>query len=182
MGMEDIGLKIGDPAPPFELPGVDGKTYKLEDFADDDVLGVIFMCVHCPYVQAYEDRIMAVQADYASKGVQFVGINPNDERKYPEDSFDNMVKRARMKGYNFPYLRDKSQEVAEAYGAQCTPEFFVFDADRKLRYRGRLDDNYQDPAAVKRRYLREALDAILSGQEPKEAFVPAIGCSIKWAD
>ncbi|MFQ5838768.1 MAG: thioredoxin family protein [Thermoplasmata archaeon] len=180
--MEDIGLKIGDPAPSFELPGVDGKTYKLEDFADRDVLGVIFMCVHCPYVQAYEDRIMAAQADYSGKGVQFVGINPNDSTKYPEDSFDGMVKRAGMKGYNFPYLRDKGQDVADAYGAQATPEFFIFDKERKLAYRGRLDDNYQDPSAVREQYLRAALDAILAGREPDKAFVPAIGCSIKWVD
>ncbi len=180
--MQDIGLKIGDPAPGFELPGVDGKAHGLEDFSEKPVLGVVFMCVHCPYVQAYEDRMIAVQADYEAKGVQFVGINPNDERKYPEDSFDNMVKRAKLKGYNFPYLRDKGQDVADTYGAQCTPEFFIFNKDRKLAYRGRLDDNYQNPSAVKSEYLRDALDAILAGGSPRQPFVPAIGCSIKWAD
>lgn len=180
--MQDVGLRIGDQAPDFELPGVDGKTHRLEDFADKEVLGVVFICVHCPYVRAYEDRIISAQADYLGKGVQLVGINPNDSTKYPEDSFDHMVNRSKAKGYNFPYLRDRGQDVADAYGAQATPEFFIFDKERKLRYRGRMDDNYQDPSAVRNRYLREALDAIMTGSEPKEAFVPAIGCSIKWAD
>ncbi len=180
--MQNIGLKIGDPAPDFELPGVDGKTYRLEDFADKGVLGVAFICVHCPYVQAYEDRFIAVQNEYASKGVQLVGINPNDSTKYPEDSFDNMKRRAEQKDYPFPYLRDKGQDVADAYGAQATPEFFIFDKDRKLAYRGRLDDNYQDPTAVQNEYLRDALDTILAGEELEQTFVPAIGCSIKWSD
>ncbi len=180
--MQDIGLKIGDEAPGFELPGVDGRTHKIEDFGDKEVLGVMFICVHCPYVQAYEDRFIAVQKDYASRGVQLVGINPNDSTKYPEDSFDNMVRRSKQKGYPFPYLRDKAQAVADAYGAQATPEFFIFNKERKLVYRGRLDDNYQNPAAVEHTYLRDALEAVLTGEEPKQPFVPAIGCSIKWSD
>ncbi len=180
--MQDIGLKIGDPAPDFELPGVDGKVHRLEDFAEKEVLGVAFLCVHCPYVMAYEGRYIDIQNDYAPKGVQLVGINPNDSTKYPEDSFENMKRRAEDKNYPFPYLRDKTQEVADAYGAQATPEFFIFDKDRKLAYRGRLDDNHRDPSAVQETYLRDALDAILAGEEPPKSFVPAIGCSIKWSD
>ncbi len=180
--MQDIGLKIGDAAPSFELPGVDGKTYRLEDFDDAEVLAVMFICVHCPYVRAYEDRFIAVQKDYAERGVRLVGINPNDSTKYPEDSFDHMVRRAKEKGYPFPYLRDKAQTVADAYGAQATPEFFVFGKDRKLAFRGRLDDNYQEPSKAERPFLRQALDALLAGKTPDPAFVPAIGCSIKWAD
>lgn len=180
--MQDIGLKIGDSAPPFELPGVDGQTHAIGDYADKDLLAVAFICVHCPYVKAYEDRFIAVANDYAAKGVQLVAINPNDSTKYPEDSFDGMVSRSQLKHYPFPYLRDKSQDVADAYGAQATPEFFVFNKARKLVYRGRLDDNYQEPNAVKETYLRDALEALLAGQQPARSFVPAIGCSIKWAD
>lgn len=180
--MQDIGLRIGDSAPPFELPGVDGKTHKLEDYADKDVLGVAFICVHCPYVKAYEDRYITIQNDYAAKGFQLLGINPNDSRRYPEDSFENMKRRAAEKNYPFPYLRDKTQDVADAYGAQATPEFFIFNKERKLVYRGRIDDNYQEPSKVKETYLRDALDAILAGEQPSKSFVPAIGCSIKWSD
>ncbi|MEE9592541.1 MAG: redoxin domain-containing protein, partial [Thermoplasmata archaeon] len=116
--MMQLPLNIGDPAPDFELPGVDEKTYRLESFADKDILGLMFMCVHCPTVKIYEDRLIATQNDYAARGVQMVGINPNDSVKYPEDSFESMTRRAKEMGYPFPYLRDKTQAVAEAYGAQ----------------------------------------------------------------
>ncbi|MFQ5987124.1 MAG: redoxin domain-containing protein, partial [Thermoplasmata archaeon] len=110
--MMQLPLNIGDPAPDFELPGVDGKTYSLASFADKDILGLMFICVHCPTVHMYEERLIETQKDYAARGVQLVGINPNDSRKYPEDSFDSMVRRAKEMGYPFPYLRDKSQAVA----------------------------------------------------------------------
>lgn len=180
--MMQLPLNIGDPAPDFALPGVDGKTYSLADFADKDVLGVMFICVHCPTVKMYEDRLIAAQNDYVDRGVQLLGINPNDSIKYPEDSFESMARQAERMNYPFPYLRDKSQEVAEAYGAQATPDLFIFDKDRILRYRGRLDDNREDASAVKRRYVREVFDALLAGEEPPQSFVPPIGCSIKWAD
>lgn len=180
--MQELPLNLGDTAPDFELPGVDGKTYSLSDFDDADVLGVMFLCVHCPYVKAYEDRLIQLQNDYADRGVQLVGINPNDSKRYPEDSFDSMKQRAKAKDYPFPYLRDKSQEVADAYGAQATPDLFIFDANRTLRYRGRLDDNYQEPDAVERRYVREAVDALLAGKEVPTSFVPPVGCSIKWVE
>ena len=173
-------LKLGDRAPDFELPGVDGRTYSFQDFKDQRALVVIFSCNHCPYVQAYEDRIVAIQQDYVDRGVQFVAINSNDDRNYPEDSFEEMVKRAKTKRFTFPYLRDMSQAVARAFGATHTPQLFVFDQDRKLRYTGKIDDNWQEPNAVKRQYLREALDAILKGSEPVEARTHAIGCTIKW--
>src|SRR3989304_5408893 len=158
------GLPLGSPAPDFSLPGVDGKTYSLASFKDKPVLAVVFWCNHCPYVQAWEDRTIATQRAYASKRVQFVAINPNETEGYPEDDVPHMVERAKMKGYNFPYLRDETQRVAEAYGGGGTPAFFVFDGSRRLRYRGRLDDS-KDPNGVKRRHLREALDAILAGKE-----------------
>ena len=173
------GLPIGSAAPDFSLPAVDGKTYSLASFRDKPVLAVAFWCNHCPYVQAWEDRTIAVQRDYAGKGVQFVMINANDEESYPEDDFANMVERSKRKGYNFPYLRDESQKVAESYGAVCTPDFFVFDSARKLRYRGKLDDS-KEPKAVKKQVMREVFDAVLAGNQPPTNFVPPMGCSIKW--
>ncbi|TLZ91624.1 MAG: thioredoxin family protein [Methanobacteriota archaeon] len=140
------GLPLGSPAPDFSLPGVDGKTHSLGSFKDKPILVIAFWCNHCPYVQAWEDRTIAVQKEFAGKGVQFVMINANDDESYPEDDFAHMVERSKRKGYNFPYLRDESQKSAEAYGAVATPDFFVFDAGRKLRYRGKLDDS-KDPSS-----------------------------------
>ncbi len=174
-------LKLGDPAPPFSLPGVDGKTYRLEDFSSAKTLCVIFMCNHCPYVKATIDRIIAIQRDYAGKGATIVGINANETVNHPEDSFDQMVRWAKEKSFNFPYLRDDSQDTARAYGAERTPHIFLFDAQRKLRYTGAIDDNTKEPANVKRQYLREAIDALLTGQPIKEAETPAMGCTVKWA-
>ncbi len=173
------GLPLGSTAPEFSLPAVDGRTYSLGSFRENHILVVAFWCNHCPYVQAWEDRTIAVQKDFAKRGVQFVMINSNDEASYPEDDFAHMVERAKMKGYNFPYLRDETQKVVEAYGGVCTPDFFVFDASRKLRYRGRLDDS-KEPKGVKRELVREVLDALLAGREPPATFFPPMGCSIKW--
>ena len=175
------GLPIGTPAPPFSLPGTDGKTYTLDDFADAKALVIVFTCNHCPYAKAAEDRLIRLQADYADRGVRIVAINPNDDRAYPEDSFDEMKKRAKEKGFNFPYLRDETQEVARAYDAACTPDPFVFGPDRKLVYNGRIDDNWKDETRVTRHDLREVLDAVLEGREPRlPEVVPSMGCSIKW--
>lgn len=174
-------LNVGDLAPEFACLGVDGKTYHLQSFAEKPVLAVLFSCNHCPYVQAYEDRLIEIQRDYGDRGVQLVAINSNDDVNYPEDNFENMVKRAKAKGYNFPYLRDASQQVAQAYGATHTPHLFLFDRHRRLRYTGKIDDNWQRPDAVRRRYLREALEAILRDGEPAEPTTHAIGCTIKWA-
>lgn len=173
-------LKIGDKAIPFNLPGVDGKQHALADYADKQAVVVIFSCNHCPYVRAWEDRMIQIQADYADKGVQLVAINANDAVKYPSDSFEAMVERAREKGFNFPYLHDETQEIARAYGAQRTPEVFLFDQQRTLRYHGAIDDNYEDPGAVKHRYLAAALDAVLAGKAAPVAETPPVGCTIKW--
>jgi len=174
-------LKQGDQAPDFSLPGTDGRTYSLASFAGQPVLVVIFSCNHCPYVQAYEGRLVEIQREYRERGVRLLAINANDDAQYPEDSFEQMRIRAREGGFNFPYLRDASQDVARAYGATHTPQLFVFDGQRRLRYTGKVDDNWQRPEAVRRRYLREALDALLDGRAPAEASTHAIGCTIKWA-
>lgn len=174
-------LKFGDKAPGFSLPGVDDKTYSLDSFRDKKILVVIFSCNHCPYVQAYEDRMIGIQKDYASRSVQLVAINANDSKSYPEDSFADMVLRSRQKGYNFPYLRDESQAVAKLYDAACTPEVYAFDQHRVLRFHGKIDDNYQNPQAVKQHFLLDALEQILAGQTVKNPESHPIGCSIKWS-
>jgi len=179
--MKDTTLHIDDPMPGFtNLHGVDGKKYSSSDFHDKNILVIVFSCNHCPYVQAYEDRMIALQRDYAAKGVQLVAINSNEIKNYPEDNFDEMVKRAKKKGLNFPYLRDDDQSVAETFGATHTPQFFVFNRQRKLSYAGKMDDNWQNPQAVKENYLRDALDALLAGQEVKVPETYSIGCTIKW--
>lgn len=174
-------LKLGAPAPAFDLPGVDGKNRTLTSFSDKKILVVVFTCNHCPYVQGWEDRLIAIQRDFGSKGVQLVGINANETKNYPEDSFDKMVIRAREKRYNFPYLRDEDQSVTRAFDAACTPEIFAFDSERRLQYHGRVDDNYQDPKAVKSHDLENALDDLLAGRPVKTPLTPAMGCSIKWS-
>ncbi len=175
-----LALKAGSPAPDFSLPGIDGKTHSLASFKDKPVLVVCFSCNHCPYVQATEERMMAFQRDFAPKGVQLVAINPNDDKVYPEDSFDGMKQRAQARGFNFVYLHDESQAVARAYGAQCTPEFFVFGKDRRLVYHGRIDDGYKEAAKAKKHDLRDAAEAALAGQAVAEPVTMAMGCSIKW--
>ncbi len=174
-------LQLNSAMPEFSgLPGVDGKSHSSSEYANVPVLIVVFSCNHCPYVQAYEDRMIALQRDYGSKGVQLVAINANDIVNYPEDSFEKMKERASKKKFNFAYLRDDNQTVAEAYGATHTPQFFVFDAKRKLRYVGKMDDNWQDARAVKEQYLRDALDALLAGKEVSVPETYSIGCTIKW--
>lgn len=174
------GMPVGTQAPSFSLPGVDGKTYSLDTFRDARLLVVIFTCNHCPYAQALEPRFIELQRDYAERGVRLVAINPNDARAYPDDDFAHMQERARKHGWNFPYLHDESQSVARAYDAACTPDIFVFDRERALRYNGRCDDNWQDPAKVKQRDLRRALDALLEAKPIDFQVHPALGCSIKW--
>ena len=175
-----MALPLGSKAIAFNLPGVDGKVHGLAEYADKPVLAVTFWCNHCPYVQAWEPRVIEVQKDYHAKGVQVLAINANETINYPTDDFPHMVERARDKRYPFPYLRDETQEVARAYGVSRTPEFFVFDRDRVLRYHGAPDDNHESPARVTKRYLRDALDAILAGQAPSLPETPPKGCSVKW--
>ena len=174
-----VNLKIGDKALDFSLTGIDDKMHSLNEYSDKHV-AVVFSCNHCPYVRAWEDRMIKIQTDYASKGVQLIAINANDVAKYPDDSFQNMKIRAREKKFNFPYLRDEDQKVAKSYGAQRTPEVFLFDMNRALQYHGAIDDNYDDPNAVKVHYLRNALDAILNGTKVPLAETAPVGCTVKW--
>lgn len=180
-------IELGTTAPAFDLPvanpdvdGLPGATRHIEAYASAQALVVVFMCNHCPYVHAVEDRLIALANDYAPKQVQVIAISSNDVVAYPADSFENMTARAAQKGYPFPYLYDESQEVARAYGAVCTPDFFVFDAARALAYRGRLDDGRPSKPEVTQHDLRRALDDLLeTGTVPSEQ-IPSMGCSIKW--
>jgi peroxiredoxin len=173
-------LSAGDTAVPFELPGVDDRRHALEDYADKEAVAIVFTCNHCPYAQAWEDRLIEIQADYAARGAQLVAISANDAKKYPEDSFPRMKERSEEKGFNFPYLYDESQDVARAYGAERTPEIFLFDKGGTLRYHGTVDDNYEAPAAVESHYFREALEAVLAGREPSTTETTPVGCTMKW--
>lgn len=172
--------ELGAFAADFSLPGVDGRTHSLESYASAKVLVVMFICNHCPYVQSVEGRLVELAKALKPEGVVFVGINSNDATHYPDDSFDNMKRRAKEKRYTFDYLLDESQEVGRAYGAVCTPDFFVFDQERRLRYRGRLDDSPRNPGTVRRQEMKEAIRALLAGQEIPSPQHPAMGCSIKW--
>jgi peroxiredoxin len=173
-------LDIGDRMKPFNLPGVDGKKYLLTDYEDRAAVVVVFTCNHCPYARAWEDRLIQLQSEYGSRGVQLLAINANDANKYPDDSFPKMQERAEEKGFNFPYLHDETQEVAREYGAQRTPEVFLFDGEGRLRYHGTVDDNYEDPDAVKEAYLRDAIEAVLEGRELATPRTEPVGCTIKW--
>jgi peroxiredoxin len=184
-------LEIGAKAPDFNLPGVDGRRYKLADFDAVNVLAIVFTCNHCPTAQAYEERIKKLVADYRDKGVALVAISPNDpkairldELGYTDmsDSFEEMKIRAKERSFNFPYLYDGDrQEVSKAYGPVATPHVFVFDAERKLRYVGRVDDNERDPNAVKSHDARNAIDAVLAGKPVPVEKTRTFGCSIKWS-
>ena len=180
MAVSPQELKIGTKAYEFNLMGVDDKYYSLDAFKDKKVLCIIFMCNHCPYVIAVQDRINQIAMDYADKSFALVGINPNDEITYPEDSFENMKLRAEEKAYMFAYLRDETQKVARAYDAVCTPDIYVYDEKRVLRYRGRLDDNWKDETAVTKKELRMAIDRLLEDKNVDFEMIPSMGCSIKW--
>ena len=182
-------LPLGSGAPNFVLPGVDGKTHQLSDYASSPVLVVAFMCNHCPIAQMYERRIQQLAADYKSKGVAVVAIEPNNadavrlnEMGYTDvgDSFAEMKIRSDYRHFNFPYLYDgETQTVSNAYGPSATPHLFIFDADRKLRYEGRVDNNVREPL-VTHRDARDAIDALLAGSPVAVAKTPSIGCSTKW--
>jgi peroxiredoxin len=172
-------LRINDRMPHFSLPATDGLTID-SSLIRDPVLVVIFTCNHCPYAQAVEQRLIDLAKDLDQEGTQFVLINSNDAVAYPDDAPEIMKKIAEEKQYPFPYCIDESQVVAKAFGALCTPHCFVFDGERELKYKGRVDDNWQEPTKVTEHNLRDAIRAVLKGEEPPAHEMNAIGCSIKW--
>lgn len=177
------GYKVNDAVADFSLKNIDGTMKSLRNYQDGKGIIVIFTCNHCPFSVAYEDRIIALHNKFASKGFPVLAINPNDEVAYPIDSYENMIERAKDKGFPFAYVRDESQEIARRFGAMKTPHVFLL---RKagdqfvVSYIGAIDDNTNEPELVKTRYVENAIEAILKGEEVKPDFTKAVGCSIKW--
>jgi peroxiredoxin len=174
--------ELGSLCPDFHLPATDSHIYGRRDFKGSKALLVMFICNHCPYVQAVEQRIVHLSQELLKLGVQIVAISSNDAKKYPADSFENMKRQAQEKKYPFPYLYDESQTVAKLFGAVCTPDFFVYDENLLLAYRGRLDDSWKDPGQVSRQELRHAILELLAGREAPLSQYPSMGCSIKWKE
>ena len=173
-------VPLGTLAGNFKLPGVDGEEYSLTSFSEYSVLVIIFMCNHCPYVKAVIQRLIDLQKEVSDQGVRLVGINCNDAKKYTDDSFENMKSVSKGWRMNFPYLLDESQEIAKKYEAVCTPDIYVYGKERKLLYRGRIDDNWEKADQVRKRDLKQAIDCILGGKKVPEEQIPSMGCSIKW--
>lgn len=178
--LHSLPLPLGTPIIDFHLPDTEGKIHSPANYVDRKVLVVMFICNHCPYVQAIRDRLIALQANYDPHVVQLIGINANDATEYPDDSPEEMKKAIKEFGINFPYLIDESQETARAYQAQCTPDIYAFGQDRKLAYHGRLDDSWKDPNKVTKQELKEAIDSLLQGKLPSSEQLSSMGCSIKW--
>jgi peroxiredoxin len=171
-------IALANEAPPFDLPGVDGRQHSLDDYADKPALAVVWSCNHCPYVQAWEGRMIALQREFGDRGFELVAVSSNDAENYPEDSFEAMKERAGQQHFNFDYLYDEDQSVLEAYGAERTPEVFLFDGDRRLVYHGAIDDSREEEG-VTQEYLRNAIEAVLAGEEPPVRETPAVGCTVK---
>lgn len=172
--------ELGEALPDFNLLGIDGKMYSRQDFALGTPMVVMFICNHCPYVQAIEERLITLGTDLKKDNVPVIAICSNDEISHPEDSFENMKKRADEKGYSFLYLHDPTQEIAKKFGAVCTPDFFVYDKNHRTAYRGRLDDSWKEASLVKERSLYQAVQSLRKDQQPAGKQIPSMGCSIKW--
>ena len=180
--------ELGKTIPSFSLPNVDGSIFSSSTIQKNSPVVIMFICNHCPYVKAIEDRLIQLGLDLNKIDIPLIGISSNDASHYPEDSFENMKKRAIEKNYSFQYLYDESQSVAKDFGAVCTPDFFVYDKNHQLSYRGRLDDNWKEPHSVKHRELYEVVK-ILSGKSRDgdshresnlKNQIPSMGCSLKW--
>ncbi len=180
--METPVCEFGRPAVDFALPGVDGKVWTLDDCRGEKGLLVMFICNHCPYVKSIRDRLVYDTRELRALGVNSVAIMANDPDEYPEDSFDNMRRVAVEFDFPFPYLIDESQDVARAYGAVCTPDFFGYNADLELQYRGRLDESRKEPVPGARRDLFEAMKQVAETGRGPEQQIPSMGCSIKWKE
>lgn len=179
--MENGSALIGGYAPDFELPGTDGSVHHLARYLEQfQAVGVIIMCNHCPYVRLYLDRLKQIQTDFQTQRFTLIGINGNDDTRYPEDNFDRMKELAREHGLNFPYVRDVTQDVVRTFGAEWTPEAFLINQFGVVCYRGRIDDNPHAPDQVKHHDLRKAIAQLLVNQAITVASTTAIGCSVKW--
>ncbi len=179
------GIHVGDKAEDFRLKNIDGEMVSLSDYEDAKGFVVVFTCNHCPYAKAYQDRLIEIDKKYKSLGYPVIAINSNDEKIVPEDSYPEMIKRAKDKKFTFPYLRDEDQKVAVSYGAERTPHVFLLKREGKnliVKYIGAVDNNYKDSSAVTRKYLENAIDALLEGKNPDPSFTKAIGCTIKMSD
>lgn len=177
------GYKIGDVVKDFSLKNVDGKMVSLGNYKDAKGFIVVFTCNHCPFAKAYESRIMALDGKYASKGYPVIAINPNDPKMVEDDSFDNMVARAKEKNYSFPYIFDETQDIAHAFGATRTPHVFIVKKDNGkniLKYIGAIDNNSEDAKSATQHFVEDAVDALLSGKPVPTTETKAIGCTIKW--
>jgi peroxiredoxin len=180
MAAESTMLALGTPAPDFRLNDFTGKTVALADFREARGLVVAFICSHCPFVKHVRSEFARFARDYQAKGVAVVAINSNDVLTYPQDGPEGMAEEARSAGYTFPYLFDDTQAVARAYQAACTPDFFLFDGERKLIYRGQFDDSRPGKGVANGGDLRAACDALLKNAEVSKDQKPSIGCSVKW--
>lgn len=174
-------MPLGTPAPGFALPSTSGSTVELGDFREAPALVVMFICNHCPFVKHLHEGLASFGRDCQASGAAVVAINSNNPETHPADSFEEMIEEVKRTGYTFPYLFDETQDVAKAYRAACTPDFYVFDQERKLRYRGQFDGSRPDNGVpVTGADLRAAVDAVLAGREPSAEQKPSIGCNIKW--
>ena len=177
------GYNVGDKAADFKLKNVDGKMVSLADYPNAKGFIVVFTCNHCPFAQAYEERIMELDKKYTAKGYPVIAINPNDKDVVPDDSFEAMQERAKDKKYSFVYLYDESQAVAKSFGATRTPHIYILKKEKKelvVKYIGAIDDNTDDPSAVKTKYVENAIAELTSGKEVTQNFTKAVGCTIKW--
>ena len=179
MAVTTFGL--GDPVPAFHLPVTEGAEHAVPADPAPPATVLLVTCNHCPYVVAWNPRLRAVADDYAARGVRFLAINANDAERYPADSLDAMQRFVREQSWPMPYLHDEDQDVARALGAERTPHVYVLDGEQRLVYRGAPDADHQDPG-LDARWLRDALDAALAGEEPARAETPARGCSVKWRE
>ena len=183
MAVQSVMTDLGSPAPDFRLIEVEtGDKVGLDDFDAAPVLVVAFLCRHCPYVKHVQHALADLAREYQQRQVAFVGISANDPDAYPDDAPESLAEQKRQVGFSFPYLFDASQDVARAYKAACTPDFFVYDAQRKLAYRGRMDETRPDMGVPTGADLRAALDALLAGERPSTAQWPSMGCSIKFRE
>jgi peroxiredoxin len=181
---ETTGYKVGDKARDFSLKNIDGKMVSLADYKDAKGVIVIFTCNHCPYSKLYEDRIIEINNKYAAKGFPVVAINPNDPNEQPEDSFAEMQKRAKEKGFTFPYIVDETQEITKTYGATRTPHVYLLEKkgkDHVVAYIGAIDNNHKSAADADKKFLEDALNEMIAGKKVSNNYTKAVGCTIKWA-